>query len=78
MQGPGWGYDGAVDVTLADADLSKCCRGFVVTTGGTLKVTMEDGSTATIGVVAGIEYHMHVKRFWSTGTSSVAGVVAFF
>lgn len=67
---------GAAAVTPNDsADLSEVTLNLYVGTGGTLKVTMQDGTTPTYAAIAAGRHPLRVKRVWATGTSAT-GIVA--
>ena len=74
------GYSRAAAVTLSDADQAFpfTQKAFYVGTGGgTLKITTSRGDVVTLTTpLAGTEYHIQVRRFWSTGTVTAAAIVA--
>lgn len=69
---------GAAAVTPNDStDLAETTVSLYVGTAGTLKVTFEDGTTATYGAIAAGRHPLRVKRVWATGTSA-SNLVAEF
>jgi hypothetical protein len=73
--------DPAIGVVLinysSDQDLTGYpIRGFYLTTAGTLKVDMLDGSTATFsGLLAGTVYPFSITKIYSSGSTGAAGYV---
>lgn len=66
-----------VAVTLDDSnDLAIACRGFMVTTGGNVKVTTVEGDQVVIpGCQPGLVYPIRATRIWNSSTTAT-GVVA--
>jgi len=63
------------EVTPDDAnDLNFVTRSLNVTGGGTVKVTMADGSVGTLYISDGGAKPVRVVRVWSTGTTAT-GIV---
>lgn len=73
-------YTSAAVVTPSDSvDLTHVSRALHLGTGGgTLKVTMQDGTALTITNPAAGWHNIRVSRVWSTGTATVANIVAFW
>lgn len=69
---------GIENTTPSDTKEFTGVKGFTADVAGTLAVEMEDGSTGTIPVVGGLQYSGAVKKFKSTGTSSVTAVTIFY
>lgn len=68
---------GIVDPVALDTDYDPPLRGFVCAVGGTVKVTMADGSLGTYpACVAGSIYGGFIKRIHTSGTSAT-GIVGF-
>ena len=68
---------GVIDITPADSDLALEIRAFYVGVTGNVKVTAQNGTTATfVAVPAGQWMPVTCTRIWSTGTtaSSITGV----
>lgn len=67
---------------VSDSDERKLqngmyCRAFIPNVSGTLAVVFADDETNTsviINVTGGLEYHMQIKKFLSTGTITVTAV----
>lgn len=67
---------GAFVVTPNDStDIAEVSMNLYIGTGGTLKVTMMDGSVVSYAAIAAGRHPLRVKRVWSTGTSAT-GIVA--
>lgn len=67
---------GAYAVTPDDSnDLSEMTLSLYISTAGTLKVTMLDGSVVSYAAIAAGRHPLRVKRVWATGTSAT-GIVA--
>jgi len=70
---------GAVPVTLSDSTVINNTRALYIGTGGTLKVTMVDGQNATFtNVPSGTILPIQVTKVWSTGSVTVAGILALY
>lgn len=62
---------GAAAVTPNDStNLTETTVSLYIGTAGTLKVSFEDGSTATYAAIAAGRHPLRVNRVWSTGTSA--------
>ena len=61
---------GAYLLALHDTDTFELTRGIHANTDGSIKVMMEDGSTPTLVVVAGVLYPYRIKMLYSTGTTA--------
>ena len=70
---------GSAAVTKSDSEeLTYVSRGLYIGTGGTLKVTFEDGSVGEFtGILGGTVYPFAVRKVWATGTGS-SGIVALY
>lgn len=69
---------GAVALTTSDSvDLTEISVNLYVGVGGTLKLTMMDGSVVSYAAIAAGRHPLRVKRVWATGTSAT-GIVAEF
>ena len=70
----------AFEITPNDsADLSEVTRAISFATAGTLRVTMQDGTTINYlsgGLAAGVMHPVGVERVHSTGTT-VTGIVGY-
>lgn len=74
-----FGVVGTISVTASDSTdfiTSGTSRGLLVKTTGDYKVTMQDGSTPTMYLAAGIWHPIRCTRVWSTGAASTSGIVA--
>jgi hypothetical protein len=73
-------YTAAAVVTPHDTnELTYVTRALHLGTGGgTLKVTMQDGTDITITNPATGWHRIRVRRVFSTGTATVANIVAFW
>lgn len=69
---------GIETVSLSDSLSYKGVKGFVCNVDGTLAVTMEDGSSGTFVVLAGVMYPGAVTIVKSTGSSGVTSVALFY
>ena len=65
-------YRRMIAVTPNDStDLVFTSRAIMASTlGGTISVTMHDGTTATFTAVIGVVYPFRVSRIWATGTAA--------
>lgn len=63
------GARGSYLLSLHDTDTFEVTRGIHANTDGSIKVMMEDGSTSTLVVVAGVFYPYRIKMLYSTGTT---------
>lgn len=73
------GVPGGLETVSVDDDLTYSgVKGFVPAVDGTIAVDMEDGSSGTIVVKAGIVYPGSYTKFKSTGTTDVTGVTIFY
>ncbi len=77
---PSHGFTSAAVVSPNDStDLTNVTRALHLGTGGgTLKVTMADGTAVTITNPAAGWHYIRVSRVWSTGTATVANIMAFW
>ncbi len=69
----------AAAVTLSDSAIVEVTRAVYVGTGGDLKVTMVEGGDVTFTNIAdGAILPIQVTKLWSTGSTSVAGILALY
>lgn len=69
--------DNIAPVTPNDGtDLTAVTRALIVSVGGTLKVSLRDGSAVTVTVPAGV-LPIRVARVWATGTTAT-GITALW
>jgi len=74
-----YGGQGAKSVTASDTvDFGGVSRGINLTTAGSYKFTMADGSTPTLYLASGVIHPIACLRVWSTGAASTSGIVAVF
>lgn len=72
-------YTGAVEITPANTPLTSplYVRALLVAVAGNVKVTMADGSIATLYCAAGVVYKVIVSQVWATGTAAT-GIVGLY
>lgn len=69
---------GSEAITLSNDLVHKGVVGFIVGTGGDLKVTMVDGSTAIWpSLIAGVQYSGQIKKFHTTD-STAANIIVLY
>ena len=65
----------AAGITSEDAiDQDQVTTAFIVTTPGTVRVTMADGGLVNLTLVAGQTVAVRARRVWQTGTTAT-GIV---
>jgi hypothetical protein len=69
---------GIENASLSDTIFYSGTKAFVVDEDGVIALTMADGSEGTMIVKAGVQYAGDVKKFKSTGSSTVTAVTIFY
>ena len=71
MRSPGDPATSVFAITPDDAtDLPQVTVAVGVTTPGTVRVTMRDGSIGDLSLVPGTSFPVRVSRVWQTGTTA--------
>lgn len=62
---------GSYAITPSDTDqVATMTKFLLVDVAGAVKVTLEDGTTDTITLIAGVWHKISVKQVWFTGTTA--------